>query len=87
MNRQIARIFGLFVLLFAALFISTSIWSVFEAEGLEDNPDNRRALLEEETIPRGVIAGSDGAELAVSEQVSGGETPRYERRYPAGSLF
>lgn len=87
MNRQIARIFALFTLLFAVLIAFTSQWSVFEAEGLENNPDNRRALLEQETVPRGLITAADGADLAVSEQVAGGEVPRFERRYPQGRLF
>jgi peptidoglycan glycosyltransferase len=86
-NRPIAFIFALFTLLFAVLVGFTSRWSIFEAEGLENNPDNRRALLEQETIPRGVISSADGTEIAVSEQVAGGEEPRFERRYPEGSLF
>ena len=69
------------------LIAFTSQWAVFEAEGLEDNPDNRRALLEEETVPRGLITADGGDELAVSERVAGGEEPRYERRYPTGRLF
>jgi penicillin-binding protein A len=87
MNRQIGRIFGLFALLFTVLIGFTSQWSIFEAEGLEDNPANRRSLLEAATIPRGVITAADGEELAVSEQVASGEEPRFERRYPQGSLF
>jgi peptidoglycan glycosyltransferase len=87
MNRQIGRIFGLFALLFAVLIGFTSQWSIFEAEGLENNPDNRRALLLQETIPRGLITAVDETELAVSEEVEGGENPRFERRYPEGPLF
>jgi penicillin-binding protein A len=87
MNRQIGRTFGLFALLFAVLIGFTSQWSIFEAEGLENNPDNRRALLLQETIPRGLITAVDEAELAASEQVEGGENPRFERRYPEGELF
>lgn len=87
MNRQIARVFGLVTLLFATLIGFSSYWSVFDAEGLESNPDNRRALLEEELVPRGLITAADDSDLAVSEQVEGGENPRYERRYPEGSLF
>lgn len=87
MNRQIALIFALFALLFAVLIARTSQWSVFEAEALENEPANRRALLESETIPRGVITAADGEELAVSEQVAAGEEPRFERRYPQGPLF
>jgi peptidoglycan glycosyltransferase len=87
LNRQIGRIFGLFALLFTVLIGFTSQWSIFEAEGLENNPANRRSLLEAETIPRGVITAADGEELAVSEEVASGEEPRFERRYPQGALF
>ena len=87
MNRQIGRTFGLFALLFAVLIGFTSQWSIFDAEGLENNPDNRRALLLQETIPRGLITAADEMELAVSEQVEGGENPRFERTYPEGELF
>jgi peptidoglycan glycosyltransferase len=87
LNRQVARLFGLFTLLFAVLIGFTSQWAVFEAEGLENNNANRRPLLEEEQTPRGVITSGDEEELAVSEQVVGGEAPRFERRYPTGPLF
>ena len=40
---------------------------MFDAEGLADNPNNRLALIEEQTIPRGVIYAGDGRTgLAVS---------------------
>ena len=55
MNRQIVQLFGLFALLFAVLLVFTSRWTVFEASSLEDNPDNRRPLIEEQQIPRGLI--------------------------------
>lgn len=88
MNRQIARIFGLFTLLFALLIGFTSQWSIFAAEDLEANTANRRPLLEQERTPRGEITATDGTTLAVSEAVDdGAEDPRYERRYPEGPLF
>ena len=55
-NRQIAQLFGLFTLLFALLVAFTSRWTVFEAGRLEDNANNRRPLLEEQQIPRGLIS-------------------------------
>ncbi|HEV2074950.1 MAG TPA: penicillin-binding protein 2 [Thermoleophilaceae bacterium] len=87
MNRSIARIFGLFTLLFAVLIGFTSEWSVFEADALEDNTANRRPLLEASQVPRGEILAADGTKLAVPEQIEGGESPRFTRRYPEGSLF
>ena len=87
MNRQIAHLFGFFVLLFALLVVFTSRWSVFEAEGLEDNTANRRPLLEEQRIPRGIITTRDGRRLAVNQARGNRQTRRFERRYPEGSLF
>jgi len=59
-NRQIVQLFGLFTLLFAVLVVFTSRWTVFEADSLADNPDNRRPLIEEQKIPRGLIFADDG---------------------------
>jgi peptidoglycan glycosyltransferase len=86
-NRPIARIFGVFTLLFAVLVGYTSYNAVFAAEEYEDKPENRRSLIRQVEFPRGVISASDGAEIAVSEQTSAGETPVFERRYPEGELF
>src|SRR5215210_864815 len=78
----------MFILLFAVLLVSTSRWTVFEASSLEDNPDNRRPLIEEQKIPRGVIYASDGkAELARNRGHGRGENRTYTRTYPTGKTF
>jgi penicillin-binding protein A len=88
LNRQIAQLFGLFVLLFAVLVAFTSYWSVLEADGLEDNPNNRRALIREQKVPRGLILASDGeTELARSVPRGRGEDRIFTRIYPTGGLF
>lgn len=88
MNRQIAQLFGLTVVLFALLVGFTSYWSVFDAEGLEDNLANRRNLIEEQKIPRGLILARDGrTRLAESVPQGRGENRVYTRRYPTGSLM
>ena len=79
MNRQIVQLFGLFTLLFAVLLVFTSRWTVFEASSLEDNPDNRRPLIEEQKIPRGLILANDGTVLARSRGVGRGENRIYVR--------
>jgi peptidoglycan glycosyltransferase len=86
-NRQIVQLFGLFTLLFAVLLAFTSRWTVFEASSLEDNPDNRRPLIEEQKVPRGLILASDGTVLARSRGQGRGENRTYTRTYPAGGLF
>jgi len=87
-NRQIVQLFGLFTLLFAILLAFTSRWTVFEASSLEDNPANRRPLIEEQKIPRGVIYASDGrTKLARSVGHGRGENRIYTRTYPTGPTF
>jgi penicillin-binding protein A len=87
-NRQIVQLFGLFTLLFAVLVIFTSRWTVFEAQSLADNPDNRRPLIEEQKVPRGLIFASDGSTvLARSKGRGRGENRIYTRTYPQGGLF
>jgi penicillin-binding protein A len=86
-NRQIVQLFGLFTLLFALLVIFTSRWTVFEAQSLADNPANRRPLIEEQRIPRGLILASNGTVLARSRGEGHGEDRTYTRAYPTGGLF
>jgi peptidoglycan glycosyltransferase len=84
MTAPITRLFVLVILLFSVLIGFTSWWSVFAADKLRDNPANRRTLLQEERIKRGVIRTADGTVIAGSERISG---ERYRRRYPADELF
>jgi penicillin-binding protein A len=87
-NRQIVQLFGLFTLLFAVLLAFTSRWTVFEAASLEDNPDNRRPLIEEQKVPRGLILAADGRTvLARSVGHGRGEDRIYTRTYPTGTTF
>ncbi len=84
MNRPIARLYGVVVLLFLLLVAFTSRWTVFEASSLRANVLNKRPQLEQERTDRGDILAADGSVLARS--VRGGEGV-YERVYPEGSLF
>jgi penicillin-binding protein A len=86
-NRQIVQLFGLFTALFAVLVVFTSRWTVFEADSLAENPDNRRPLIEEQKIPRGLILADNGTVLARSKGHGRGENRTYTRTYPAGGLF
>ena len=88
MNRQIVQLFGLCLLLFATLVVSTSWWTVFEAEAVKDRKLGRqRALIEEQRIPRGVITARDGTVVARSEGRGSGERRSFSRTYPTGPLF
>ncbi len=52
-NRQIVKLFGFIVVLFAVLVGFTSYWSVFDAEALKEKTANKRPLLEQQQIERG----------------------------------
>ena len=84
MNAPIVRLFGLVMVLFALLVAFTSRWTVFEAQALRDNPDNRRQVLAEQKIRRGTIRSADGRIIAQSRRGEGGV---YNRVYPTGALF
>ena len=84
MSAPIIRLFILIVVLFSLLVAFTSRWTVFEAEALRDHQANRRAILQEERIKRGVIRTADGKVIAGSQRIEG---ERYRRRYPLGDLF
>ncbi len=87
MNAPIVRLYGLMLLLFAALVGFTSYWAVFDSTNLKDNPQNRRPLIVEQTVKRGTIKTADGVTVAVSSPVGGGKHPVYVRNYPQGSEF
>jgi penicillin-binding protein A len=86
-NRQIVKLFGLIVVLFAVLVAFTSYWSVFDAQALKDKEANKRPLLEQQQIKRGRILAADGTVLARSVPKGHGAGLRYVRRYPEGSLY
>jgi peptidoglycan glycosyltransferase len=86
-NRQIVKLFGLVVVLFAVLVGFTSYWSVFDAEALKEKSANKRPLLEQQQIRRGRILADDGTVLARSVAKGRGANRRYVRRYPEGALY
>jgi peptidoglycan glycosyltransferase len=84
MNAPIARLFVVVMVLFAVLVGFTSRWTVFDANALRDNPKNRRELLEEQKIRRGLVRAGDDTVLARSLKQADGS---YVRSYPEGRLF
>ena len=77
MNARIRNLFGLVVLLFALLIGFTSYWSVFDADDLAKNSANKRPLLEEQQIRRGLIFAP--------RRHRAGPQPRLERTAPPAS--
>lgn len=84
MNAPIVRVFGVTLVLFALLVAFTSRWAVFERDDLQDNPQNKRALIEQQRIDRGRILAADDQTLARSVRRQDGA---YTRRYPLNGLF
>jgi peptidoglycan glycosyltransferase len=83
-NAPIGRLFMVVVVLFALLVAFTSRWTVFEADALRDNSKNRRELLEDQRIHRGVIRADDGTLLARSLRQ---RDDSFVRTYPQARLF
>jgi peptidoglycan glycosyltransferase len=86
-NRQIVQLFGLTLILFGILIGFTSRWTVFEAASLEDQTLNRRPLIEQQQVPRGLILARDGEVLARSDPRGRGNRRTYVRSYPHGELY
>jgi penicillin-binding protein A len=86
-NRQIVKLFGLVVVLFAVLVGFTSYWSVFDAHALKEKDANKRPLFEQQQIKRGRILAADGTVIARSVPKGHGAGLRYVRRYPEGALY
>jgi peptidoglycan glycosyltransferase len=87
LNRQIAWLFGFVVILFGVLAAFTSRWSVLQADSLKKEALNRRPLLEQQQVPRGLILARDGARLAENRSIGSRRQKRYYRVYPPGTLF
>ena len=79
MNTPIVRLYAFILLLFAALVGFTSYWAVFDSTTLKEETANRRPLIEEQQVKRGLIKTSDGATVAESHPVGGGAHPVYVR--------
>jgi peptidoglycan glycosyltransferase len=86
-NRQIVKLFGLVVVLFAVLIGFTSYWAVFDAKALKEKTANKRPLFEQQQIRRGRILAADGTVIARSVAKGRGSARRYVRRYPEGRLY
>ena len=86
MNTPIRRMFGVFVIMFAALMGATAWWTVVRADRLDRNytSENARDLLRGLKVRRGDIRAADGTLIAHSTKDSQGV---YSRHYPLGDVF
>ncbi|MEA2156570.1 MAG: penicillin-binding protein [Solirubrobacteraceae bacterium] len=85
MNAPILKLFGLVLVLFAALIAMTSYNSVINAKAYRENTLNARPQIEQQRVHRGVIRARDNSLLAHSIKAS---DTLYRRRYtPEAQLF
>ncbi len=85
MNRQIRRLTVGVLLCFLVLFGQLNRIQVFQAQELQDNPDNTRQVVANYSRPRGTISTIDGTVVARSVEVD--TALRRQREYPEGELF
>jgi peptidoglycan glycosyltransferase len=85
-NTPIRRLFGVLVVMFAALMGATAWWTVVKADDLntQHTAQNKRDLLRGIKIRRGDILAADGTMIAHSRKDADGV---YHRSYPEGDLF
>ncbi|MEX0952421.1 MAG: penicillin-binding protein 2 [Nitriliruptoraceae bacterium] len=84
MNRAIARVSTILLVLFGVLFVNLNLITLLQADALANHPSNRRLIVREYEIARGPIV--------VGEQAIAQSTPtegelRYLRTYPDGPLY
>jgi peptidoglycan glycosyltransferase len=83
-NRQISRVAILVFVLFGALFVNLNVISLVIADDLANHPANRRLILREYSIERGlIVAGED----AIARSVETDGQFRFQRVYPEGPLY
>lgn len=84
MNQPIARLFMVTIVLFGALAVMTSWWTVVRADELNAATQNTREVLRGLKVRRGLIRDADGGVIARSVREENGV---YSRRYPQGAIF
>ena len=84
MNKQLKRVSIVMLLMFLALFASTSLIQVGESDTLAADGRNSRALYDSYSAQRGAIL-VDGQ--AVAQSVPSDDVYKFQREYPQGALY
>ncbi len=84
MNKELRRVSVLVLLMFLALFTSSSIIQVFQQDELAANPFNARTLYDSFSAERGAIL-VDG--IAIANSVPVDDEYSYQREYSNGPLY
>jgi peptidoglycan glycosyltransferase len=83
-NKPIGRLFLVALVMFGALLVSTSWWTVLRADDLDHDRNNHRAGIRAQKVHRGTIFAGDGSVIARSVRDDEGV---YRRTYPQGKTF
>lgn len=84
MNRELKRVSVLVLAMFVTLLVSTSILGVFQADALNADPRNKRALQDTYLAQRGAILV---AGQPVAQSVPSKDDYKYQRVYSNGPLY
>ncbi|HEV7848808.1 MAG TPA: penicillin-binding transpeptidase domain-containing protein [Mycetocola sp.] len=84
MNRELKRVSVLVLVMFFALFGSTTVIQAVQADALRLDPRNTRALYDSYDTERGpVLAGS----TVIAQSVPTGDQYVFQRQYPLGEMY
>jgi peptidoglycan glycosyltransferase len=86
-NRQIARLALLGLVLLAALIVGTTYWQTWASAGLADKQDNAISVVAQLSIKRGLIRAANGQIIATNKRKRVNGQTLYFRRYPQGGLY
>ncbi len=84
MNKELRRVSFVIMLMFVALFVSTSVIQVFAVDSLRDNEHNVRVLYESYSTERGAIT-VDGVPIVTSQAVD--DNYSFLRVYSQAELY
>ena len=87
MNPAIRRVGVALVVLILVLVGQLTYLQLVDANSLNHNPHNTRALLQNINRPRGDIVTADGVVAAHSVKANDGTVFKYQRQYPTSELF
>ena len=84
MTKELRRLSILMLLMFLALFASTSVIQVVQAETLAENSRNTRALYDSYEVQRGSIIASGAA---IASSVASDDVYSWQRVYVYGDIW
>lgn len=85
MNNSLRHVMIVLLGCFALLFVQLNRVQIFQAEALQDNPNNTRAGLADFDRARAEVLTADGVSIARSERSDG--FFNFQRIYPEGELY